>query len=349
MGMKKVISMMLMLLMSFNLSACGSSSGSATEVPAAEETDTVSSSLEESQPATESDTETPTEEEEEVIPLDPEVASFHPGYVFTETAGTKKLKSKNVISTEAVLIDVDSGEIIAGRKSQKVIPPASMTKILTLLVASEHLNAKQLKKTYKFRQEIFEYPYAHGCSVAGFVKGEKVPVRDLLYGTILPSGADAAVALADVVAGGHDEFVELMNEKVEELGLSETAHFTNCVGIYDDDLHCTVEDMAVILKAALENTLARKVLHAHTYTTTKNKKHPDGIFLSNLFLRRIEDKNPPGEVAGAKTGFVNQSGNCAASYLIANNGGHYICVTAHSMGSWRCIMDHVEIYQKYVK
>ena len=91
---------------------------------------------------------------------------------------------------------------------------------------------------------------SNDCSGVGFEKGESVTVKDLLYGTVLPSGADAALGLAYYVAGSQEEFVTLMNQKLDELGLSETAHFTNCVGIYDADHYCTLYDLAVIMRAA---------------------------------------------------------------------------------------------------
>lgn len=116
-------------------------------------------------------------------------------------------------------------------------------------------------------------------------------MRDLFYGTILPSGADAAVGLAMYVSGSQEAFVELMNEKLSELGLAGSAHMTNCVGIYDEEHYCTVYDMAMILEAALDNPLCREVLSAHTYNTSATAQHPEGLLLSNWFLRRIEDKD----------------------------------------------------------
>ena len=107
--------------------------------------------------------------------------------------------------------------------------------------------------------------------------------------------------------------------------------------------------MAVILKAAMENELCREVMSAHTYTTSSTEQHPEGIQISNWFLRRIEDKETNGEVVCAKTGYVVQSGNCAASYGVTNSGKHYICVTANAHSGWRCIYDHVEIYKTYTE
>ena len=174
-------------------------------------------------------------------------------------------------------------------------------------------------------------------------------VRDLLYGTILPSGADAAMGLAEYVAGSQEAFVDMMNAKVEELGISSTAHFTNCIGLYDEENHCTVRDMAVILRAAVDNEMCREFLSAHTYTTTSTPQHPDGIEISNWFLRRIEDKDTHGEVLYAKTGYVDQSGSCAASFQRSNSGTNYVCVTVNAHSPWRCIYDHVEIYSSYTE
>ncbi|MBE5843808.1 MAG: D-alanyl-D-alanine carboxypeptidase [Butyrivibrio sp.] len=290
-------------------------------------------------------TEEETEEKEETKELSPEVASFNPGY---EVSGgnAKEIVNEEVISENALLIDVDSGEVIAKKASDTTISPASMTKILTVLVAAEHVD--NLDDTFTITRDITDYAYSNDCSIVGFEVDEQVTVRDLLYGTILPSGADAGVALAEYVAGSHEAFVEMMNEKLSELGLSDTAHFTNCVGIYDEDHYCTLTDMAMILKAAVENDLAREVLSAHSYTTTATEQHPDGITISNWFLRRIEDKETNGEVMCAKTGFVNQSGCCAASYSVSKSGGHYICVSANAWSSWRCIYDQVAIYEQYL-
>ncbi len=252
---------------------------------------------------------------------------------------------EKVMSSYGILIDLDNNTILAQRDSKAKINPASMTKILTVLVAAEHV--ENLDDTFTMTLEITDYGYVHDCSSAGFAKDEEVTIRDLFYGTVLPSGADAAVALATYVAGDQDSFVKLMNEKLSQLGLSETSHMTNCVGIYDEDHYCTAYDMAMILEAAIDNDLCREVLSAHSYTTSKTEQHPDGIILSNWFLRKIEDKDTGGEVVCAKTGYVVQSGNCAASYGIDTAGKGYICVTADAHSAWRCIYDHVELYKQF--
>lgn len=255
---------------------------------------------------------------------------------------------ESVVSEYGIIIDVEKAEILGARKSKKRISPASMTKILTVLVASEHIKPEQLDETVTITREATDYSYSNGCSNTGYEVDEQVSVRDLFYGTILPSGADSAYALATYVAGSHEAFVDMMNEKLKEMGLSETTHFTNCVGIYGEDHYSTVYDMAVILKAAADNEFCRQVLGTHTYVTTQTKEHKDGLTVSNWFLRRIEDKDTHGEVLCAKTGFVNQSGSCAASLASDTDGREYLCVTAGSTSSWRCIYDHVDIYDAFL-
>ncbi len=276
-----------------------------------------------------------------------DASAFFEGYEVEVSDDTAYISSDNTKSTYAILLNLDTGKVVASKEGTVRINPASMTKILTLLVACE--NIEDLDDTFVMTQEIGDFTYTHDCSQVGFEVGEKVTIRDLLYGTILPSGGDAAMCLAEYVAGSQEEFVKMMNDKLKELGLSDTAHFTNCIGIYDKDHYCTLLDMAMILKAAEENKLCHEVLNARKYTTSETTEHPEGILISNWFLRRIEDKETYGEVVGAKTGFVAQSGCCGASYQISNDGTHYICVTADAWSSWRCIYDHVDIYSTYTK
>ena len=298
------------------------------------------------------ETEVPTETQipvtETEVPTETEAVVEEIKYEFVETGNTVGITTNKVISGNAILVDATNNTIIAGKGAKERISPASMTKVLTVLVAAEHITEEQLDDTFTMTLEITDYSYVNDCSCVGFLKDEVIPVRDLFYGTILPSGADAAVGLATYVAGSHEAFVELMNEKLEELGLSESAHFTNCVGLYDKEHFCTVYDMAVIMKAAMDNEICREVLTTKYYVTTPTELHPEGLGISNWFLRRIEDKDTGGEVIGGKTGYVVQSRSCAVSYGIMENGNAYICATAGSSGSKNCINDHVAIYTKYV-
>lgn len=267
-------------------------------------------------------------------------------YTAQATAATKQLGGQ-IDSGYAILLDKNSGDILAQKGADTIINPASMTKVLTVLVAAEHV--EDLEDTFTITLNETDYSYVNDCSSVGFAENEVVTVRDLFYGTILPSGGDAAAALAAYVAGTREAFVELMNEKLEEMGLSDTAHMTNCVGLYDEEHYCTVYDMAMILEAALDNELCREVLSAHTYTTSATSQHPEGLLISNWFLRRIEDKDTGGEVVCGKTGYVVQSGSCAASYGRNAEGRELICVTADAGSSWKCIYDHVALYKEYLE
>lgn len=280
---------------------------------------------------------TATEESGEEVPV----------YQFTQAEDMAVIDSEEVISTHAILVDESKDTIVASKGAGERIMPASMTKVLTILVAAEQISEEDLDDTFTMTLEITDYAYTNDCSSVGFLNGENVTVRDLFYGTVLHSGGDAAVGLAVYVAGSQEAFVDLMNQKLEKLGIADSTHFTNCVGLYDEAHYSTVYDMAIIMKAAVQNDLCREFLSARTYTTVPTQQHPEGIEISNWFLRKIEDKDTGGEVLGAKTGYIVQSGNCAVSYGTSAGGTPYICVTAGSTSSWRCIYDHVEIYNHY--
>lgn len=262
-------------------------------------------------------------------------------YRYAETENTLQL-GEDIVSTYAVLVDTREDTILAAKEAFTRMVPASMTKILTLLVAAEHI--ENLDDTFTITQEIVDYSFRNDCSCAGFEKEEVVTIRDLMYGTVLPSGADAALGLAFYVSGSQEAFVELMNEKLAKLGLSGTSHFTNCVGIYDADHYSTAYDMAVIMEAAIQNETCREVFAARTFETSHTAQHPEGMLLSNWFVRRIEDKDTGGMKVSGKTGFVDESGSCAASFGIDESGEIYICVTANAHSKWSCINDHAKLY-----
>lgn len=269
-------------------------------------------------------------------------------YRFAETEDTAFIDSADVISSHAILIDESTDDVIASKGAKERIMPASMTKVLTVLVAAEQIPEEKLDDTFEMTLEITDYAYVNDCSSVGFLDGEAVSVRDLFYGTAMQSGGDAALGLAYYVAGSQEAFVKLMNEKLEALGIADSTHFTNCVGLYDEAHYSTVYDMAVIMKAAMQNDFCREVMSKHIYTTKPTAEHPEGIEISNWFLRKIEDKDTGGEVLCAKTGYIVQSKNCAVSYEMSAKGTPYLCVTAGSTSSWRCIYDHVEIYNRYL-
>ena len=254
---------------------------------------------------------------------------------------------EDITSSYALFVDTENDTILASRDAFSRMVPASMTKVLTALVAAEHV--ENWDDTFTITIDITDYSFKNHCSNAGFDRDETVTIRDLMYGTILPSGADASLGLAIYVAGSQEAFVDLMNKKLEELGLSKTSHFTNCVGIYEADHYTTAYDMAVMMEAAIQNEMCREVFSTRIYTTSATEQHPEGIELSNWFVRRIEDKETNGIPVYGKTGFVDESGSCAVSFGANENGRTYICVTANSGSKWWCINDHAKLYQELTK
>lgn len=292
----------------------------------------------------------------EVVEIESEVKNMLPttiedpntfeGYRVDASNAAKDISTDDVQSEYASIINATTGEVLGTRNGNDRMNPASMTKVLTVLVASEHIT--DLEDKVVITIEDTDFAYVNDLSIAGFAVDDEVPVKDLLYGAIMPSGGECCHALERYVADSEEEFIQMMNDKIKELGLTGT-HFTNSAGLYDENHYTTLYDMSMIMKAALENDICREILHMHKYTTSPTKDHPEGIELSNLFLRRIEDKYDKTEVLGAKTGFVNQSGNCAVSYTIGDDGTVYICATGNAHSAWRAIMDHVALYNRFVK
>ena len=255
----------------------------------------------------------------------------------------------NIVSQYAVLVNADDGTIIASKNANEKMYPASMTKVMTLLVAAEKLNNESLDQKIEISIEATDYSFENDCSAAGFLVGEKVTIEDLLNGIILPSGAEAAYQAAIMTSGTLEQFVDDMNKKVQELGISQTTHFSNPVGIFDENNYSTACDMAVILHAAMENEICKKVLSARNYTTSCTQQHPQGITFSSKFLNRIDRKFGKGKVVGAKTGYVNQSRYCAVSMYESEANNKYICVTGMAGKAWQTVYDHIAFYQNYCK
>lgn len=263
---------------------------------------------------------------------------------FLRTAMTLK---PEVNANFAILVDADASLVVAEKNGSAKMYPASMTKVMTLLVACEHIT--DLNEKLEITQDIVDYVKKEGASNCGFKAGEQVTMLDLLYGLILPSGADAALALVRRIAGSEEQFVALMNQKAQQLGISATTHFTNCTGLYNDNHYSTAEDMAIIMRAASQNSVAATILTTRSYTTQANNKRSTGLSFSNLFLKRIDTQTTGGQVNFAKTGYVAKAGNCAVSYFTAASGRHYICVTGKTSGAWNVVSAHAALYSQYAK
>ena len=260
---------------------------------------------------------------------------------------TKAIPSVNDAKT-AIIIDKETNMVVAERNAHQKAYPASTTKIMTLLVAAENL--KDMQDTFTMTLDITDPLFIAEASVAGFLNNEDVTVKDLFYGTILPSGADAAMGLAIKTAGSEKEFVKLMNKKVKELGLKNT-HFDNVTGLHSEQNYTTAYDMAVMLDAAMQNDFCKEVLSTYQYTTEITEQHPKGILLSNTIFEYMYGTEPEtATILGGKTGFVNESGYCIASFGKCNENGHeYIVVTLGNSSRWPAFHGQIDLYKEFAK
>ena len=233
-------------------------------------------------------------------------------------------------SPYAVLMDASTGEVLAEQNADTQMYPASMTKILTAVTAMESVNS--LDEIVTMPYEIYATLYEEGASMAGFEAGEQASVRQLLYGVILPSGAECCIALADLIDGSESAFVQRMNEKAQALGMSST-HFVTCTGLHDAQHYSTVRDIAVLLQYALQSSDFREIFTAHSYSVAPTAQHPEGFtFYSTMFQSLGDASVTGGEILGGKTGYTEEAGLCLAS-LAQVNGREYILVTAGAPGS----------------
>ncbi len=228
-------------------------------------------------------------------------------------------------SVYGYLVRLSDGSVVLDKNSQELMYPASMTKVLTALVAIEQL--PNLDETVLMTQELINPLYEEGASLAGFVAGEAVTVRDLLYGVLLPSGAEASLALAQRIAGSEEAFVALMNEKAAALGMTNT-HFTNCTGLHAPDHYTTCRDMELLFETALQNETFRQIITTDIYHCEPNEFHEEGLYLmSTMFYYLGSPYLDNGAVIlGGKTGTTDEAGTCLVSF--ADCGGErYILVT----------------------
>lgn len=255
------------------------------------------------------------------------------------------LNSKN-----AILISLDNNEVLLEKAINQKVYPASLSKIMTTIVAIENL--EDLEVEIELSDDMFIELYTTGASMAGFKEGEKVKAIDLLYGVMLPSGAECCIGLSEYIAGSEKEFVELMNDKADELGMART-NFKNSTGLHNDRHYSTVKDLAVLLEYALENETFYDIFTTEKYTTSPTNFNSEGItFYSTMFQKLDVERNngmylTNGEILGGKTGYTKEAGQCLAS-LGKILDKEYILITTGAGGNHYTeqtnIMDAITVY-----
>ncbi|HEX3017165.1 MAG TPA: D-alanyl-D-alanine carboxypeptidase [Caproicibacter sp.] len=257
------------------------------------------------------------------------------------------IDKENLHSPCAILVRLSDKAVLMQKQNDEKIYPASLTKMMTAIVAIETL--PDLQKKVQLSSSIFQPLYKSDASMAGFQPGEKVQVLDLIYGALLPSGAECCIGLADDIAGSEQNFVEKMNQKAKQLGMSNT-HFANSTGLQSENHYTTVKDLSILLSYALQNKTFRKIFTSSRHSTAATNKHPDGITFTSTLSQNLKDHTlPGGEILGGKTGYTEEAGLCLAS-LAKIYGKEYILVTAGAKGDHETeqydIDDAREVYKE---
>ena len=217
--------------------------------------------------------------------------------IFSTAAAAQTLPNPDTSAESACLIDAEDNAVLYGKDENKIMHPASTTKIMTAIIALESgkLDEPLVISSYAVNTE---------PSSLGLRMGDRITLREALAGMLLVSGNDAAVAVAETVAGSVPEFARLMNEKAQELGAYNT-HFVNPHGLTAQGHYTTAHDMAIIAAYAMKNPLFREMVGRTTYNMKYMDGHTKYVTTTNRFLK----SGFPG-ANGIKTGFTNAAGDC---------------------------------------
>ena len=234
--------------------------------------------------------------------------------------------SPPVFAQAAYLLDADTGETLYAHNPFTRLPILSTTKLMTALLAVEHGKLDQkIKIEGQIWKDISEL--SEDSSVMGIKKGETYTLKDLLYGLMLVSGNDAAVAIADSVSGNLNTFVSLMNQRAQQLGLRDT-HFMNPHGLLEKEHYSSSHDLAILGKESLSNKLVKAISSTKEYDIPKTKEHPEFTLINgNQFLWWY-----PG-VDGGKPGWDGEK-NFVQVVSCTRNGKHLIGVAIHTKDWW---------------
>ena len=234
--------------------------------------------------------------------------------------------SLSLSAESAILIAAEDGSVLAQKNAHTRMGMASTTKILTALVALEHL---ELDDTVKIPKEAVGI---EGSSVY-LAEGEELTVRELLLALMLASANDAAVALAIAACGDVESFVEKMNDYAARMGLENT-HFTNPHGLNDDGHYTTAYELALIAKRALENEVLRDIVSTYKATVRYCGKKGGRVLVNHNKMLKLYSG-----AIGLKTGFTKATGRCLVS-AAQRDGLTLIAVTLNASDDWN---DHIRM------
>lgn len=254
--------------------------------------------------------------------------------VATQTITQKKQPS--IKGKAGIIMDAKSGKILYAKKIDDRHYPASITKILTTLVAIE--NNKDLYGEVTFSSHAVN-SLEHGSTHIGIKAGEKMPLIDVLHGIMLESANEACNGAAEYTAGSEEKFVDLMNKKAQELGCTNS-HFVTTNGLHNDQHYVTARDMAKISQAALKNSTFRLITEKANYYIPKTNKDKKGRSLWNHHKMIKRTMYIYDGVEGGKTGYTTKAGGTLVTF--AKRGDQeLICVDLCAHGA--------ELYEDTIK
>lgn len=248
--------------------------------------------------------------------------------VFSFFPRASQAAEPEVSAQSAVLIDQLSGRVLFDHNSREKLPIASITKVMTAILAIE---SGKLNKTFTVSPEALR---TEGSSI--YLKaGEKIKLKDLVYGLMLRSGNDASRAIAEAVAGSEPGFVLMMNEKAHELGMTNS-HFTNPNGLENPNHYSTAYDMALLMRYAMGNAEFRKVVGTKLHRVSATNKEGIRVWKNKNKMLRLYKY-----ATGGKTGFTKKARRTLISTASKNN-LDLIAVTLNDGDDWK---DHQGMFE----
>lgn len=235
-------------------------------------------------------------------------------FVFSSAMAKAEGDLNGVAAQSAVLLEMNTGKILCEKNANARLPMASTTKIMTAILAIEYCALDEIV-------EVTREAYGTEGSSMYLELGEKLEMEDLLYGLMLSSGNDAAMAIAIHIGGSKEGFADVMNEKAAELGLKDT-HFVTPNGLHDPKHYTTAYELALISAYAMKNDTFRTIVGTKSYTTHSGNKVRN-LRNKNKTLYLYEGGN------GVKTGYTSAAGRCL-SFGAEQNGMQLIGVVLHS-------------------
>lgn len=259
---------------------------------------------------------------------DTKIDSFASNLCVGNANVTKNTSVNMTEATSAALFDVNKTNIIYGKNIHERLAPASLTKVLTAVVALEEGNLDDIITVTK-DVNITE----SGATLCGLKEGDTLTLNQALHALLIHSANDAANAIAVHLGGSLEGFADLMNQKAVEVGATNS-HFVNPHGLSDDDHYTTAYDLYLIFNKAIEHEIFREIIHMDKYSTvyqdkSGNEKEME-FSTTNLFLRGNYKSPDKITVIGGKTGTTMAAGNCLIILSKDTSGNPYISVILRS-------------------